>query len=55
MNEGNGIQETVRLGLINLARKVNEGLYGENDNAFDDSAYDAFLEDLEDEVIAKLE
>ncbi len=56
MNEKNGIQETVRLGLINLAGKVDEGRYGENDDAFnDDSSQAAFLSDLEDEVINKME
>ncbi len=51
-----GIQKTVALGLRNIARKVEEGLYGSNDDAFDDDAGDggdaqAFLDALHDEVI----
>lgn len=56
MNNGNGIQETVRLGLIQLAENVNAGKYGENDDAFDDEE-DAqkFLNDMHDEVLDKME
>lgn len=51
-----GIQETVSKGLSYLATKVAEGAYGESDDAFqDDSQKDAFLEDLEDEVLGKLD
>ena len=51
-----GIQETVRLGLLDLARKVGEGQYGEGDKAFEaNSDSIAFMGDLEDEVIGKME
>jgi len=51
-----GIQQTVAEGLRYLAAKVAEGAYGEEDEAFqhNDSAK-AFLEDLQDEVIDKME
>ena len=50
------IQETVRQGLTYLAGKVSEGAYGDGDDAFqDDSVREAFLEDLQDEVIGKLD
>ncbi len=49
-----GIQKTVSLGLTYLATKVADGAYGDDDDAFqDDSQKDAFLEDLEDEVLGK--
>ena len=49
-----GIQKTVSLGLTYLAGKVAEGAYGNDDDAFqDDLIRDAFMEDLEDEVIGK--
>lgn len=49
-----GIQKTVHEGLKHLANKVAEGLYGEDDDAFQDNvARKAFLEDLEDEVTGK--
>ena len=58
-----GIQKTVNLGLIYLATKVADGFYGEDDEALqqDDSASegcsnrDAFLDDLQDEVIGKMD
>lgn len=50
-----GIQKTVYLGLIHLANKVAGGAYGEDDGAFSESAGEAFLEDLEDEVLDKME
>ena len=50
-----GIQKTVYDGLKYLANKVAEGSYGEGDNIFQHTARDAFLEDLEDEVIGKME
>lgn len=50
-----GIQESVALGLRNLARKVEEGLYGKGDNAFEDCAAQAFLDDMHDEVIDMME
>ena len=49
-----GIQKTVSLGLRYLATKVEDGTYGNDDDAFgDDIVREAFLEDLEDEVIDK--
>ena len=49
-----GIQKTVSMGLAYLATKVAEGAYGDDDTAFqDDLVRDAFMEDLEDEVIGK--
>ena len=53
-----GIQKTVAEGLRYLTNKVEEGLYGEGDNAFqgdDDSQAEAFLSDLHDYVIDKME
>lgn len=51
-----GIQETVVLGLQNMARKVDEGLYGEDDDAFNtEDSWKAFLDDLQDEVLMKME
>ena len=55
-----GIQKTVALGLRNLARRVEEGAYGDGDEAFDDDdgeggVAQAFLDDLTDEVISKME
>ena len=51
-----GIQQTVVEGLRYLATKVSEGFYGEGDEAFqDNTSYSAFMEDLEDEVIGKME
>ncbi len=54
-----GVQETVRLGLKLLARKVEEGVYGEGDDAFDENEDDGgsaqvFLNDLHDEVLDKI-
>ena len=50
-----GIQKTVHDGLAHLADKVRSGLYGKDDDAFqDDTARDAFLEDLQDEVEGKV-
>ena len=51
-----GIQKTVNLGLIYLAGKVANGAYGNDDDAFeDDSVREAFLEDLQDEVLSKMD
>lgn len=51
-----GIQKTVRLGLKYLATKVADGAYGEDDDAFqDDAVVEAFLEDLQDEVLGKMQ
>ena len=50
-----GIQKTVCLGLRNLARKVEEGLYGQGDDFSDEDSQQAFLDDLHDEVIDKME
>lgn len=50
-----GIQKTVSLGLRYLATKVADGAYGDDDDAFqDDVVEEAFLEDLEDEVLGKM-
>ncbi len=56
----NGIQKTVALGLRYLAQKVEDGAYGEGDDAFDDDddrggAAQAFLDDFHDEVLDKME
>lgn len=51
----NGIQETVNKGLIYLATKVADGAYGHGDDVFEDDAVtEAFLEDLQDEVLDKM-
>ncbi len=57
-----GIQKTVALGLRNLARKVEEGRYGEGDDAFGAGADDdyhpdaaAFLDDIREEVLDVME
>lgn len=55
-----GIQKTVALGLRNLARKVEEGAYGQGDEAFDEEGNyggtaQAFLDDMHDEVLDKME
>ena len=51
-----GIQKTVNSGLIYLANKVADGAYGEDDDAFqNDTDREAFLEDLEDEVVGKMD
>jgi len=50
----NGIQQTVVEGLRYLATKTAEGFYGVGDEAFqDDASREAFIEDLEDEVVDK--
>lgn len=59
----NGIQKTVYDGLQYLATKIADGFYGEGDEALqqDDDASagcsnrDAFLDDLQDEVIDKMD
>lgn len=52
----NGIQKTVSLGLQYLTTKVTDGAYGDDDDAFqDDLVREAFLEDLQDEVISKMD
>ena len=54
----NGIQEAVCLGLRLLANKVEAGVYGEGDDAFqgdDDCDGHAFLADMCDEVTGKME
>lgn len=44
-----GIQKTVALALKDVARKVEEGLYGEGDDfAGNETAEKAFLEDVEE-------
>lgn len=53
-----GVQETVRLGLLELARKVKEGAYGKGDAAFggeEDCDGEVFLADMHDYVIDKME
>ncbi len=55
-----GIQKTVALGLQYLAQKIEDGAYGEGDDAFNDDGGEggvaqAFLDDLHDEVIDKME
>ncbi len=50
-----GKQKTVNMGLRYLATKVADGAYGDDDAAFEDAIVEAaFLEDLEDEVISKM-
>ena len=51
-----GIQETVSKGLRYMATKVADGAYGDGDEAFqDEMVKEAFLEDLQDNVIDKME
>ena len=50
-----GIQKTVHDGLICLANKVAAGVYGEDDDAFQDVKRKAFYDDLMDEVENKLD
>lgn len=50
-----GIQKTVCLGLRYLAQKVEDGAYGDDNDAFqDESSNDAFMEDLSDNVTDKM-
>ena len=51
-----GIQKTVNEGLVYLATKVHDGAYGKGDEAFqDEDAAQAFLDDMHDNVIDKME
>ncbi len=53
-----GIQKTVALGLRWIADEVERGKYGEGDDAFageDDCDGQAFLSDMHDEVIDKMQ
>lgn len=50
----NGIQKTVSDGLTYLATKVADGAYGDGDDAFDDTTKEAFLDDLCDNVLDKM-
>jgi hypothetical protein len=51
-----GIQKTVHEGLKYLATKVAEGAYGQDDEAFQDEIVaQAFLDDMHDEVLDKME
>ena len=53
-----GIQKSVAIGLRVLAEKVKNGDYGKDDSAFggeDDCDGEAFLRDLHDEVIEKMQ
>lgn len=53
-----GIQKAVHEGLRYLTGKVADGAYGEDDDAFqseDDAVAQAFLDDLHDHVIDKME
>ena len=44
-----GIQQTVALALRDIVRKVEEGLYGTDDDfAKDESVQNAFLDDVEE-------
>lgn len=50
-----GIQKTVYDGLMYLAGRVAEGVYGRDDEAFQSEVEsEAFLEDLTDEVENKI-
>ena len=51
-----GIQKTVYEGLRYLATNVADGAYGEDDDAFqDEDLAQAFLNDMHDEVLDKME
>lgn len=53
-----GIQKTVFLGLKEMARRVEQGKYGIDDDAFagkGDRDGQSFLSDMHDEVIDKME
>jgi len=50
-----GIQKTVFIGLEHLKAFVQEGKYGVGDDFADDENQQAFLNDLHDEVIDKME
>lgn len=51
-----GIQKTVAMGLRFLADKVELGRYGTDDNIFnDDASWDAFINDVQDDVFDKME
>lgn len=55
-----GIQKAVADGLRYILGRVEEGAYGEGDDAFqgpdeDDALGQAFLDDLHDEVLDKME
>ncbi len=52
------VQKTVALGLRYLAQKVEDGKYGINDAAFggdEDKLAQAFLDDMHDDVLSKME
>ena len=51
-----GIQKTVALALRDMATKVEEGAYGEDDDAFVEEAdSDAFHEDIQDSVFSNMQ
>ncbi len=55
-----GLQKTVAEGLRRLAQKVEDGVYGKDDDAFqdndnDDKLANAFLSDMHDFVIDMME
>jgi len=50
-----GIQLTVYEGLRFLANRVKDGHYGKDDHAFEDDSRAVFIEDVNDEVLDKME
>ena len=51
-----GIQQTVYDGLIALAEEVKTGAFGVDDDAFsDDDALGMFIDNLQDEVLSKID
>ncbi len=50
-----GIQETIYIGLEHLKAFVEEGKYGTGDDFAEDDNQLAFLNDMHDEVIDKME
>jgi len=53
--EMDGIQLTVYEGLRFLANRVKDGHYGKDDHAFEDDSRAVFIEDVNDEVLDKME
>ena len=50
-----GIQKTVHEGLMLLAKNVANGVYGENDDAFqDEDLAEQFLNDIHDNILDKM-
>lgn len=51
-----GIQKTVHEGLLHIAERVENGDFGEDDDAFqDDEIAQGFLNDLHDYVLDKMQ